>query len=136
MRRGEERAGFPWRAVFWSSLHFHSQVTKSNTNPEELCPLANQLTSDYGRLASQAKPAAWAAENEEVTRVAPTLTLPLTLPAIASVLPFVLPSSFLPLGLSFPKATSLSSAHWAWRNNHRQGACFVCCQPGFSPSTT
>ncbi|XP_049628847.1 talin-1 isoform X1 [Suncus etruscus] len=41
-------------------------VTKSNTNPEELCPLANQLTSDYGRLASQAKPAAWAAENEEI----------------------------------------------------------------------
>ncbi|ELW70306.1 Talin-1 [Tupaia chinensis] len=41
-------------------------VTKSNTSPEELGPLANQLTSDYGRLASQAKPAAVAAENEEI----------------------------------------------------------------------
>lgn len=41
-------------------------MTKSNTSPEELGPLANQLTSDYGRLASQAKPAAVAAENEEV----------------------------------------------------------------------
>lgn len=48
-------------------------VTKSNTSPEELGPLANQLTSDYGRLASQAKPAAVAAENEEVTMAA---TLP------------------------------------------------------------
>ncbi|XP_045145036.1 talin-1 isoform X1 [Echinops telfairi] len=41
-------------------------VTKSNTSPEELGPLANQLTSDYGRLASQAKPAAVAADNEEI----------------------------------------------------------------------
>uniref|UniRef100_A0A2K5LPZ0 Talin 1 n=1 Tax=Cercocebus atys TaxID=9531 RepID=A0A2K5LPZ0_CERAT len=41
-------------------------VTKSNTSPEELGPLANQLTSDYGRLASEAKPAAVAAENEEI----------------------------------------------------------------------
>ncbi|MBZ3869728.1 Talin-1 [Sciurus carolinensis] len=41
-------------------------VTKSNTSPEELGPLANQLTSDYGRLALQAKPAAVAAENEEI----------------------------------------------------------------------
>ncbi|XP_005401061.1 PREDICTED: talin-1 isoform X2 [Chinchilla lanigera] len=41
-------------------------VTKSNTSPDELGPLANQLTSDYGRLASQAKPAAVAAENEEI----------------------------------------------------------------------
>ena len=53
---------------FTSSCH---QVTKSNTSPEELGPLANQLTSDYGRLASQAKPAAVAAENEEVTSPAP-----------------------------------------------------------------
>uniref|UniRef100_A0A5F9CM20 Talin 1 n=1 Tax=Oryctolagus cuniculus TaxID=9986 RepID=A0A5F9CM20_RABIT len=41
-------------------------VTKSNTSPEELGPLANQLTSDYGRLASEAKPAAVAAESEEI----------------------------------------------------------------------
>uniref|UniRef100_A0A6I8NMB4 Talin 1 n=1 Tax=Ornithorhynchus anatinus TaxID=9258 RepID=A0A6I8NMB4_ORNAN len=41
-------------------------VTKSSSNPEELGPLANQLTTDYGYLASQAKPAAMAAENEEI----------------------------------------------------------------------
>lgn len=42
------------------------QVTKSTTNPDELGVLANQLTSDYGHLALQAKPAALTAENEEV----------------------------------------------------------------------
>lgn len=43
------------------------QVTKSTTNPDELGILANQLTSDYGQLAHQAKPAALTAENEEVS---------------------------------------------------------------------
>lgn len=42
------------------------QVTKSTTNPDELGVLANQLTTDYGHLALQAKPAALTAENEEV----------------------------------------------------------------------
>ncbi|XP_077202774.1 talin-1 isoform X2 [Paroedura picta] len=41
-------------------------VTKSTTSPDELGTLANQLTSDYGQLAHQAKPAALAAENEEI----------------------------------------------------------------------
>ncbi|NXH13315.1 TLN1 protein, partial [Bucco capensis] len=41
-------------------------VTKSTTNPDELGILANQLTSDYGQLAQQAKPAALTAENEEI----------------------------------------------------------------------
>ncbi|KAL7989141.1 hypothetical protein Chor_008060 [Crotalus horridus] len=41
-------------------------VTKSTTNPDELGVLANQLTSDYGHLALQAKPAALTAENEEI----------------------------------------------------------------------
>ncbi|XP_061468480.1 talin-1 isoform X2 [Rhineura floridana] len=41
-------------------------VTKSTTNPDELGTLANQLTSDYGQLALQAKPAAITAENDEI----------------------------------------------------------------------
>ncbi|XP_044876390.1 talin-1 isoform X1 [Mauremys mutica] len=41
-------------------------VTKSTTNPDELGTLANQLTSDYGQLAHQAKPAAITAENDEI----------------------------------------------------------------------
>ncbi|XP_078077806.1 talin-1 isoform X1 [Mustelus asterias] len=41
-------------------------VTKSTTNPDELGTLANQLTSDYGHLAQEAKPAAITAENEEI----------------------------------------------------------------------
>uniref|UniRef100_S4RBE6 Uncharacterized protein n=1 Tax=Petromyzon marinus TaxID=7757 RepID=S4RBE6_PETMA len=40
-------------------------VTKSVSSPEELGPLANQLTVDYGQLALQSRPAAVAAENEE-----------------------------------------------------------------------
>nr|XP_015193068.1 PREDICTED: talin-1 isoform X1 [Lepisosteus oculatus]XP_015193073.1 PREDICTED: talin-1 isoform X1 [Lepisosteus oculatus] len=41
-------------------------VTKSNTNPDELGSLANQLTSEFGQLAQEAKPAAITAENEEI----------------------------------------------------------------------
>ncbi|GCB73134.1 hypothetical protein scyTo_0006641 [Scyliorhinus torazame] len=41
-------------------------VTKSTTNPDELGTLANQLTSDYGHLAQEAKPAAITAENDEI----------------------------------------------------------------------
>ncbi|XP_025050766.1 talin-1 isoform X2 [Alligator sinensis] len=41
-------------------------VTKSTTSPDELGTLANQLTSEYGQLAHQAKPAALTAENEEI----------------------------------------------------------------------
>jgi talin len=41
-------------------------VAKSNTGPKDLGPLANQLTSDYGWLASENKPAAVAAENEDL----------------------------------------------------------------------
>ena len=43
------------------------QVTKSNTNPDELGGLAGQLTTDFGDLASEAKCAAITAENAEVT---------------------------------------------------------------------
>lgn len=42
------------------------QVTKSNTNPDELGGLANQLTNEFGQLASEAKFAAITAENDEV----------------------------------------------------------------------
>ncbi|KAI4878834.1 hypothetical protein NFI96_033545 [Prochilodus magdalenae] len=41
-------------------------VTKSNTNPEELGGLANQLTTEFGDLASEAKCAAITAENDEI----------------------------------------------------------------------
>ncbi|MGH0179282.1 UNVERIFIED_CONTAM: hypothetical protein FKN15_001239 [Acipenser sinensis] len=41
-------------------------VTKSNTNPDELGSLANQLTSEFGQLAQEAKPAAITAENQEI----------------------------------------------------------------------
>uniref|UniRef100_H3ANX1 Talin 1 n=1 Tax=Latimeria chalumnae TaxID=7897 RepID=H3ANX1_LATCH len=43
-------------------------VTKSTTNPDELGTLANQLTTEYGQLAQEAKPAAITAENEEVRK--------------------------------------------------------------------
>lgn len=42
------------------------QVTKSNTNPDDLGGLANQLTNEFGDLANEAKYAALTAENEEV----------------------------------------------------------------------
>ncbi len=42
------------------------QVTKSNTNPDELGGLANQLTTEFGDLASEARCAAMTAENDEV----------------------------------------------------------------------
>lgn len=42
------------------------QVTKSNTNPDELGGLANQLTTEFGDLASEAKCAAITAESDEV----------------------------------------------------------------------
>ncbi|XP_035247969.1 talin-1 isoform X2 [Anguilla anguilla] len=41
-------------------------VTKSNTNPDELGGLANQLTSEFGELATEAKCAAITAENDEI----------------------------------------------------------------------
>ncbi|KAJ8260864.1 hypothetical protein COCON_G00165870 [Conger conger] len=41
-------------------------VTKSNTNPDELGGLANQLTSEFGDLATEAKCAAITAENDEI----------------------------------------------------------------------
>ncbi|XP_058268728.1 talin-1 isoform X2 [Hemibagrus wyckioides] len=41
-------------------------VTKSNTNPDELGGLANQLTTEFGDLASEAKCAAITAENDEI----------------------------------------------------------------------
>uniref|UniRef100_A0A672Q6G4 Talin-1-like n=1 Tax=Sinocyclocheilus grahami TaxID=75366 RepID=A0A672Q6G4_SINGR len=57
------------------SAHSHSrrcvfemlccQVTKSNTNPDELGGLANQLTTEFGDLASEARCAAMTAENDE-----------------------------------------------------------------------
>ncbi|XP_043934374.1 talin-1 [Protopterus annectens] len=41
-------------------------VTKSTTNPDELGTLAHQLTTDFGQLAQEAKPASMVAENEEI----------------------------------------------------------------------
>uniref|UniRef100_A0A4W4H654 Talin 1 n=1 Tax=Electrophorus electricus TaxID=8005 RepID=A0A4W4H654_ELEEL len=41
-------------------------VTKSNTNPDELGGLANQLTTEFGDLASEAKLAAITAESDEI----------------------------------------------------------------------
>ncbi|KAJ8287119.1 hypothetical protein GJAV_G00047860 [Gymnothorax javanicus] len=41
-------------------------VTKSNTNPDELGGLANQLTSEFGDLATEAKCAAITAESDEI----------------------------------------------------------------------
>uniref|UniRef100_A0A672FSY2 Talin 1 n=1 Tax=Salarias fasciatus TaxID=181472 RepID=A0A672FSY2_SALFA len=42
------------------------QVTKSNTNPDDLGGLANQLTNEFGNLADEAKYAAVTAENDEI----------------------------------------------------------------------
>uniref|UniRef100_M3ZZJ2 Talin 1 n=1 Tax=Xiphophorus maculatus TaxID=8083 RepID=M3ZZJ2_XIPMA len=41
-------------------------VTKSNTNPDDLGGLANQLTNNFGNLANEAKYAALTAENDEI----------------------------------------------------------------------
>nr|XP_023649582.1 talin-1-like [Paramormyrops kingsleyae] len=41
-------------------------VTKSNNNPNELGGLANQLTNEFGELASEAKCAAITAESDEI----------------------------------------------------------------------
>uniref|UniRef100_H3CHP1 Talin 1 n=1 Tax=Tetraodon nigroviridis TaxID=99883 RepID=H3CHP1_TETNG len=41
-------------------------VTKSNTNPDDLGGLANQLTNEFGELAGEAKSAALTAENDEI----------------------------------------------------------------------
>lgn len=42
------------------------KVTKSNTNPDDLGGLANELTNEFGNLANEAKYAAMTAENDEV----------------------------------------------------------------------
>lgn len=44
------------------------QVTKSNTNPDDLGGLANELTNEFGNLANEAKYAAVTAENDEVKK--------------------------------------------------------------------
>uniref|UniRef100_A0A3B4FGT5 Talin-1 n=1 Tax=Pundamilia nyererei TaxID=303518 RepID=A0A3B4FGT5_9CICH len=41
-------------------------VTKSNTNPDDLGGLANELTNEFGNLANEAKYAAVTAENHEI----------------------------------------------------------------------
>uniref|UniRef100_A0A8C6KCU1 Talin 1 n=1 Tax=Nothobranchius furzeri TaxID=105023 RepID=A0A8C6KCU1_NOTFU len=41
-------------------------VTKSNTNPDDLGGLANQLTNNFGNLANEAKYAALTAENDDI----------------------------------------------------------------------
>lgn len=46
------------------------QVTKSNTNPDDLGGLANQLTNEFGDLAHEAKYASLTAENDEVGQFA------------------------------------------------------------------
>ena len=45
---------------------FIFKVTKSNTNPDDLGGLANQLTNEFGNLATEAKYAAVTAESDEV----------------------------------------------------------------------
>lgn len=50
------------------SLLVSLQVTKSNTNPDDLGGLANQLTNEFGNLANEAKYATLTAENDEVGR--------------------------------------------------------------------
>lgn len=49
-------------------LFISIQVTKSNTNPDDLGGLANQLTNEFGNLANEAKYAALTAENDEVNK--------------------------------------------------------------------
>lgn len=62
------------------------QVTKSNTNPDELGGLANQLTTEFGDLASEAKCAAITAENDEVTNNTVSLLMaPLEFTSVFSV---------------------------------------------------
>lgn len=53
-----------------SNLHplISPQVTKSNTNPDDLGGLANQLTNEFGNLANEAKFAAVTAENDDVSQ--------------------------------------------------------------------
>ncbi|XP_058472682.1 talin-1 isoform X1 [Solea solea] len=41
-------------------------VTKSNTNPDDLGGLANELTNEFGNLANEAKYAAITAENDDI----------------------------------------------------------------------
>lgn len=43
-------------------------MTKSNTNPDDLGGLANELTNEFGNLANEAKYAAVTAENHEVNQ--------------------------------------------------------------------
>lgn len=50
----------------WFLISF--KVTKSNTNPDDLGGLANQLTNEFGNLANEAKYAAMTAENDEVNK--------------------------------------------------------------------
>lgn len=45
-------------------------MTKSNTNPDDLGGLANELTNEFGNLATEAKYAAMTAENDEVSQTA------------------------------------------------------------------
>lgn len=54
---------------------FIFQVTKSNTNPDDLGGLANQLTNEFGNLANEAKYAAVTAENDEVRPAVPRHTV-------------------------------------------------------------
>lgn len=48
------------------AVSVQEMVTKSNTNPDDLGGLANQLTSEFGNLANEAKYAALTAENDEI----------------------------------------------------------------------
>lgn len=50
-------------------------MTKSNTNPDDLGGLANQLTNEFGNLANEAKYAAVTAENDEVRLAVPQHTV-------------------------------------------------------------
>ncbi|KAG7252340.1 hypothetical protein CRUP_017376, partial [Coryphaenoides rupestris] len=48
------------------AMTVQEMVTKSNTNPDDLGGLANQMTNEFGDLAHEAKYAAITAENEEI----------------------------------------------------------------------
>ncbi len=52
--------------MHFTNVMWFLQVTKSNTNPDDLGGLANQLTNEFGNLADEAKYAAMTAENDEV----------------------------------------------------------------------
>lgn len=68
-KKVQDPSPLPAPAMYFTHLMWlliSLQVTKSNTNPDDLGGLANQLTNEFGNLANEAKYAAITAENDEV----------------------------------------------------------------------